>query len=526
MKNLDIITYGIIITDKNNLITDCNYFIKVLLNNYDLLGKSIHDFENKLNGYDIQIGNINDGNIYIINNPNSNEFWDVILDSARDEIFVTDKNGITLYCNSAFEKHYGLSREEMLGKHVKYLEEHNYADIIYMPMVLESKKEITFEQKTKTNRTILNTSTPIFDNNNEIIYGVENCRDITELISLKNDLNKTLNELEEYKRESKFSEVFKNHKSFDFISPKMQCVYKNIDNLAVKDINMLILGQSGTGKTFMAKKIHEKSKRSSGPFTTINCTTIPENLLESELFGYSKGAFTGAASQGKQGLVELSNGGTLFLDEIGELPLNVQSKLLELVQEKTFLPVGGTKLKYVDTRIIAATNKNLMELVKENKFRIDLYYRLSVATINLPSLNELHEDIENLLLYYLKFYNEKHNLNVSFEQKTKEILINYSWPGNIRELEHLIEFLVITSNNVIVEDILPNHILRNSDASNRITYDNLSLDFLLEEEEKKIIQNMFLKYKSSYKLAQKLKISQSKASRLIRKHCEKRLSQN
>jgi transcriptional regulator with PAS, ATPase and Fis domain len=269
----------------------------------------------------------------------------------------------------------------------------------------------------------------------------------------------------------------------------------------------------------MAKKIHEKSKRASGPFTKINCTTIPENLLESELFGYSKGAFTGASAQGKQGLVELSNGGTLFLDEIGELPLNVQSKLLELVQEKTFLPVGGTKLKYVDTRIIAATNKNLMELVKENKFRIDLYYRLSVATINLPPLNELHDDIESLLDFYLKHYNEKHNLNVRFEPKTKEILINYSWPGNIRELEHLIEFLVLTSNNIIITDILPNYILKNSDASNRISYDNCSLDFLLEEEEKKVIQNMFSKYNSSYKLAEKLKISQSKANRLIRKHC-------
>lgn len=519
MKNLNIITYGIIITDKNNIITDCNYFINTMLNNDNIIGKSINDFENDLKCYDIQIGNIKDGSIYIINNQNSNEFWDIILENAHDEIFVTDKNGIALYCNSAFEKHYGLSKEEMLGKHVKYLEENNYADITYMTMVLESKKEITFEQKTKTNRTILNTSTPIFNNKNEIIYGVENCRDITELISLKNNLNKTLNELEEYKRESKFSETFINHKSFDFISLNMKNVYKNIENLAKRDVNMLILGQSGTGKTFMAKKIHEKSKRASGPFTKINCTTIPENLLESELFGYSKGAFTGASTQGKQGLVELSNGGTLFLDEIGELPLNVQSKLLELVQEKTFLPVGGTKLKYVDTRIIAATNKNLMELVKENKFRIDLYYRLSVATINLPPLNELHDDIENLLDFYLKHYNEKHNLNVSFEQKTKEILINYSWPGNIRELEHLIEFLVLTSNNIIITDILPNYIFKNSDASNRISYDNCSLDFILEEEEKKVIQNMFSKYNSSYKLAEKLKISQSKANRLIRKHC-------
>lgn len=523
MKNSRILTYGIVITDCNNIITDCNDFAKVMLNCSNIYGKSFDEFKRNFNSYDIGFTKAQNHNIYLIKNLNSNEFWDIVLQDAHDEIFITDKNGIALYCNNAFEKHYGMSKEEMIGKNVKYLEDNNYTDKVFMPIVLKTKKQITFEQKTKTNRTILNTSTPIFDKNNEILYVVENCRDITELQNLKNDLVKTLNELQIYKKESKFLGILNAQKSINFISPRMNDVYNSIDNLATKDVNILILGQSGTGKTFMAKRIHEKSNRATGPFITINCTTIPENLLESELFGYSKGAFTGASNSGKRGLVELSNGGTLFLDEIGELPLYVQSKLLELVQEKTFLPVGDTKLKYVDTRIIAATNKDLMQLVSEKKFRNDLYYRLSVATINIPPLNELPQDIERLLDFYLKFYNEKHNLNVDLEENTRDVLLNYAWPGNIRELEHLIEFLALTSNeNTIKIDKLPNYILKTCITLKPINYDDIySLDSILEEEERKIIKGMYCYYNSSYKLAEKLKISQSKASRLIRKYCIK-----
>lgn len=528
IKSSRILAYGIVITDNNGAIMNCNDIAKVMFKCDNLCGKSIEEFKAFFDSYYIGFTKMFNQNVYVIKNNNDTEFWDIVLQDAHDEIFITDKNGVALYCNNAFEKHYGMPKEDIIGKNVKYLEDNHYADKIFMPLLLKTKKQITFEQKTITNRTILNTSTPIIDDNNEILYVVENCRDITELQNLKNDLNKTLNELQIYKSESKFSNNFIKKKSYEFISPKMNEAHKAIENLAAKDVNILILGQSGTGKTFMAKKIHEKSNRAKGPFITINCTTIPENLLESELFGYSKGAFTGASSNGKRGLVELSNGGTLFLDEIGELPLYVQSKLLELVQEKTFLPIGDTKLKYADTRIIAATNKDLMQLVNEKKFRNDLYYRLAVATINVPPLQELPQDIERLLDFYLKLYNEKHNLNVNIEKDTRIILLNYSWPGNIRELQHLIEFLVLTcTNNIIKTDDLPNYILKTSNIVKNIPYeDNTSLDSLIEKEERKIIQDMYALYKSSYKLAKKLGISQSKASRLIRKYCtSKELSQ-
>lgn len=523
IKNTKILTYGLVTTDSNGIILNFNDIAKVMLKCENLHGKSINEFEKFFDSFYIGFTKMLNQNVYIIKNKKENEFWDIVLQDAHDEIFITDKNGVALYCNNAFEKHYGLSKEEMIGKNVKYLEDNQYTDKIFMPIVLKTKKQLTFEQKTKTNRTILNTSTPIMDENNEVLYVVENCRDITELQNLKSNLSKTLNELQVYKSESKFSVNVFNYKTYNFTSPKMHDVEKAISNLASKDINMLILGQSGTGKTFIAKKIHEKSNRASGPFITINCTTIPENLLESELFGYSKGAFTGASNNGKRGLVELSNSGTLFLDEIGELPLYVQSKLLELVQEKTFLPVGDTKLKYVDTRIIAATNKDLMQLVSENKFRNDLYYRLSVATINIPPLNELSQDIERLVDFYLRFYNDKHSLNVDIDKHTREILLKYKWPGNIRELEHLIEFLVLTSTaNMIKADDLPNHILKTSNAVKHFLYEEAnSLDSLIEDEERKIIQNMYVFYNSSYKLAEKLKISQSKANRLIRKYCSK-----
>jgi len=226
------------------------------------------------------------------------------------------------------------------------------------------------------------------------------------------------------------------------ISDKMQEVFKTALKAAKSKATILLIGESGTGKELIARAIHFESDRAKGPFIAINCAAIPENLLETELFGYEKGSFTGALVS-KPGKFELANGGTIFLDEIGDLPLSLQAKLLRVIQDKTFERIGGTKSIKVDIRIIAATNKDLDKMVKKGNFREDLYFRLNVIPIYLPPLRERKEDIPLLIDYFLKKFNKEYNKNISISKEAMKKLINYSWPGNVRELENTIERLVV-----------------------------------------------------------------------------------
>ncbi len=245
------------------------------------------------------------------------------------------------------------------------------------------------------------------------------------------------------------------------ISSKMLEVFKMIDTISNTDSTVLILGESGTGKELVAKSIHYNSPRKSGPFVSLNCAAIPESLLESELFGYKKGAFTGATSD-KKGKIELADGGTLFLDEIGDLALPLQAKLLRTLQEKEVEPIGGQPFK-VDVRIIAATNKNLEELVKNGLFRLDLFYRINVITIELPPLRERKEDIPILVEKFVEKFSKKHSKPIKKIHKSFiDSLINYHWPGNVRELENTIERCVILSEEgELSVELLPNHIRQN-----------------------------------------------------------------
>lgn len=238
------------------------------------------------------------------------------------------------------------------------------------------------------------------------------------------------------------------------ISDKMQEVFKTALKAAKTKATILLIGESGTGKELIAKAIHFESDRSKGPFLAINCAAIPENLLEAELFGYEKGAFTGALVS-KPGKFELANGGTIFLDEIGDLPLSLQAKLLRVIQDKTFERIGGTKSIKVDVRIIAATNKNLEEMVKSGAFREDLYFRLNVIPIFLPPLRERKEDIPLLIDHFLKKFNKEYGKNITISKPAMEKLINYSWPGNVRELENTIERLVILAegDEITLQDL-------------------------------------------------------------------------
>ncbi|MCD6489118.1 MAG: sigma 54-interacting transcriptional regulator [Thermodesulfobacterium sp.] len=272
------------------------------------------------------------------------------------------------------------------------------------------------------------------------------------------------------------------------ISDKMQEVFRTALKAAKTKATILLTGESGTGKELIAKAIHFESNRSKGPFIAINCAAIPENLLEAELFGYEKGSFTGALIS-KPGKFELTNGGTIFLDEIGDLPLHLQAKLLRVIQDKTFERIGGTKSIKVDIRIIAATNKDLEEMVKDGSFREDLYFRLNVIPIYLPPLRERKEDIPLLIDHFLKKFNKEYGKNISITKDVMERLVNYSWPGNVRELENTIERLIILAegDRITLND-LPFYIKQADDT--KITYVKLkeTLPFQLELIEKQAIK--------------------------------------
>jgi transcriptional regulator with PAS, ATPase and Fis domain len=345
-----------------------------------------------------------------------------------------------------------------------------------------------------------------------------NSRDMSQIEELKLDLEKTKQLTEQYRhevqklrlQETSFFEGYKSH------NKKMMLCLEMAHNVANVDSTVLILGESGTGKNILATNIHKISKRQNGPFFSVSCATIPDHLIESELFGYCRGAFTGAEKNGKVGLVEIAHNGTLFLDEIGEIPYGAQAKLLQLIQEHRFLPIGGKDYKRVDIRIIAATNQNLELLVKEGKFRNDLYYRLNVIEIELPPLRERHEDIIPLLYYFLNKYDSMYKTCHQFSLESLDILYGYSWPGNIRELEHLVERLVITvPETYVVPEHLPKNILK-AQATNHNMPVMILEDGSLKEAEEKLIIRLYNELKSTYKVAEALKISQSKVYRVIR----------
>ncbi len=452
------------------------------------------------------------------------EDFKMILDNSFDEIFVVNNKGIVTYVNEACKKHYGLDPSEIIGRSIDHLLKEGYYSPALAPIVFQEKKVVTVEQVTNTGIRLVVTATPVINKYGEVEFIVMNSRDITQIEQLRQDLDKTKKLVKHYQNKvDELSQQVSYFKGYSFRDEKMKSCLEIVQRVALVSSTVLILGESGTGKNVLAMDIHKMSDRKEGPFISINAATIPENLLESELFGYCRGAFTGADKYGKVGLAELAHGGTLFLDEIGELPLGIQSKLLELIQERRFIPVGGKEHKKIDIRIIAATNRNLVQLIEEGKFREDLYYRLSVIEVDTPSLRERTEDIIPLLQFFLNKYDSIYKYSHKFDKKCLAILKNYSWPGNIREMEHLAERLVVT---IPEGSILPEHLpskffkLPSIPLKTSILNDELLNWKNLKEtsDEEAIIIRLYDVLASSYKVASSLNISQSKVTRIVRNY--------
>jgi transcriptional regulator with PAS, ATPase and Fis domain len=302
-------------------------------------------------------------------------------------------------------------------------------------------------------------------------------------------------------------------------SEAMKKVILTARKAAEVDVNIVLLGESGVGKSHLARLIHQTSPRKQGPFIEVNCGAIPESLFEAEFFGYEAGAFTGAHRNGKVGLAELAEGGTLFLDEISELSLLNQVKLLKFIQEKQFYRVGGTKLRKVDCRLIAATNQDLKTAVENKAFREDLYFRLNVVPISIPPLCDRKEDILPLIDYYLQFFMKKYNCTKKLDGAVIQRLIYHEWKGNVRELINLLEQLVVMSPSPLItyEDLPP--IFRTKrDQTPAMDEDNLTLAEILAKVEKRILIKAKQQHKTTAKIAKAIGISQPSVVRKLKKY--------
>jgi len=442
-----------------------------------------------------------------------------VMESTPDAIYTIDSKGIVLRFNSMLGKILGVDTSKILGKNLKDLKERGIFPESVALMCLEQKKEITLTQTLDDNKHVMISSYPMFKDD-DVVFVVTKIRDMTELVEMKNELEQIKRLSSNYYRELKL--LRKMTESSDIIaqSDAMKNVIDLAQRVAQVDTTVLISGESGTGKEVIAKIIHGEGKRKDGPFIKINCGAIPENLLESELFGYAEGSFTGALKKGKPGLFEVATGGTLLLDEIGDLPFLLQVKLLRVLQDSEFYRVGDVAPTKTDVRVIAATNRNLEEMVKKRLFREDLYYRLNVVQITIPPLRERKNDIIPLIYHFISKFNEKYSFNKNINSDAVEMLLDYDWPGNVRELENTIEnMLVLSPTNSLSLETIPKSISEKVDLAHehREYARSTTLGTLVASYEKKVINDALENSKDFEEAAKILGVHRTTLLRKLKK---------
>ncbi|MDR5658443.1 sigma 54-interacting transcriptional regulator [Serpentinicella sp. ANB-PHB4] len=446
---------------------------------------------------------------------------DEILESSYDGIYITDGQGYTLKLNKAYERISGIKREEILGRNMKELVQEGYLSESVSLLVLKKRVRTTIEQEFSNGTKALVTGTPIFDEQGDISLVVTNVRDVTELVNLKDELKKNRELTEKYF--STIEELKKQIIKTDHMvveDEKILELLKVAQRVSQLDVTILLLGETGVGKEEVARFIHQNSSRKDKPIVKINCGAIPENLIESELFGYEKGAFTGAKKEGKPGLFEIAEGGTIFLDEIGELPLELQVKLLRALQENEIVRVGSVKPIKIDVRILAATNRDLEYMVKNKLFREDLYYRLNVVPFSIPPLRERKKDIVPLIYFFTNKINNKYNLNKKFSAEAYHCFIKYDWPGNVRELKNIVERTIVVSPNseIGLEDLPKQLYQKHNSISINIDEDLQPLKTVVENIEKKLVDKAYEKFGNVRAAAKALEIDPSTFVRKRRKY--------
>lgn len=449
-----------------------------------------------------------------------------VVEALDDSIFITDKDGICMYVNPAHRRNTEILPEEVLGRDVNEIVADGslFTGGAAVDVLKEHKKVFRLSTVNKTNPPSVGyaVGVPLFNEDGSLHQVVVSSRPVLSLQALQEDYGKFLQEANAIGKEGVRITSEDNYPSKRLAgsSVAMQKIETTIEMAAPTDATILITGESGVGKEVVADEIFRLSQRSRKPFIKVNCASIPANLLESELFGYEQGAFSGAVKNGKQGLFEIANGGTILLDEIGEMPMDLQAKLLRAIQNREIMRVGGTRPIKLDLRFLAATNADLKKKVSDGSFRQDLYYRLNVIPIKVPPLRERISDLDDLIRHFMDFFAAKHHRTFALTDSQLAMMRQYSWPGNIRELENVIEYLTICAsgaNNVNDEMLKGLLDISQVDEASAV-FSGATLSSSLENYEKHLIESVLSTSENLRDAGAKLGVNASTISRKIKQY--------
>ena len=439
-----------------------------------------------------------------------------IVENSFDGILVADGEGNVQFANGAYEKNTGIKLVDIVGHNIRELINPVWMKTSIILLAIEQRKPVSMHHVTQNDKRIIVTGTPIFDEHNDIKRVVVNTRDISEIYHLQQELY-SAKKMAEMIQEQSDAEKEDDDGGIVILNSRMRRIYDLTEKICNFNATVLITGESGVGKELVARSLHDKSiMRKDKKFVAVNCGAIPENLLESELFGYVEGAFTGAAKGGKAGLFEAANGGTVFLDEVGELSLNLQVKLLRALESRTITRVGSSEEIHLDINVVAATNRNLEKAVADGTFREDLYYRLNVISIEIPPLKERKDEIAPLAFKFVKQYNKQYGIDKKLKYEVIRELEEYDWPGNIRQLKNVIERMVVVSDGDYIE--IPDLPWLASSDNSESYNEHLSLQSQLNEFEREILKKAKEKYGSSREIGKALKVDQSTIVRKLNKY--------
>lgn len=450
-----------------------------------------------------------------------------LLNNPFVGINITDGKGMVLAVNDAQASITSIPKETSVGSYMKDFVSQKILSASSTVEVLKTKRPVTLHQVLKSGRSYDVSARPIFNENGEIIYVISYLIDITNLVNIKN----TIKKLQEDKERIEFKfqqlqEALGHSGSIICQSPRMREIVDLAKKVANTQVTVLITGPTGSGKEIIANLLHEESNCKNAPFIKINCSAIPENLLESELFGYEAGAFTGSDKNGKKGLFESANNGTLLLDEIGDMPIALQAKLLRVLQDQKVRRVGGNKTIQVNVRLIASTNTSLEDLIKQKKFREDLYYRINVIEIKIPGLHQRKEDIPLLCEHFVKIFNTKYGYNKKISYESIQYLASREYPGNVRELRNIIERLIVQSpgEEITLKDTFEAFgLLKIKTTTSDISLEmqsqkDISLKEIMDRYESRVLSEYLKIYGNATEIAKKLQADRTTISRKLSKY--------
>ena len=468
-----------------------------------------------------------------------NKELETIIESSYDGIIITDGEGNVTKINQSLLRVTDLTEDFFIGKNTDDLYGQgvfSYEAVAKRARV--AKNTLTGLQIIETGKEVMVTSTPILDDEGRVTRVVTNVRDMSDIVNLQEQLAKSM-ELSNH-LSTEFNKILEEDLRLNELISRNPIMYQLLEltrRVAGSDVTVLIQGESGVGKEVFAKLVHVWSKRK-GAYIKLNCSTLPSHILESELFGYTKGAFTGANVEGKPGFFERADGGTLFLDEVEDLPLELQGKFLRVLQDGEFTRLGGTKVIKVDARLIAASNKDLTQMVADGKFRQDLYYRLLVVPIVIPPLSERKEDIPLLIEFFLTKFNAKYRTNKMLTPKLIKKLMENNWPGNVRELKNVLERIVLTSSDELISKVTfiesKEVLTQETDETDKTDQTNEAKDFkqleteqeeavlllkpAVEKIERELLSKAIQKCKNSRLIGQMLGISHTSVLKKLKKY--------